>query len=422
MAAGAVTAGPTPQEKCEGGKNAAAGKYYACIANAEKAFVLVEDGDKYEAAIQKCKTNLNVSWDKLEAKAETKDATCPSINDELTLRDFLDSCQSAVATVVSGTGPLPNCATCTTDLTTCQSDKATCNGNYQTCSTGLTNCSNNLTTCTNALNSCAAGSAAVGDVLSGKTFSSLAGVNVAGTMPNVGVQNVTPGTSAVTISQGYHNGTGSVAGDPDLLATNIAQGIDIFGVVGALTPSQPLKTGQTTCWSDTGASVPCFGSKQDGEIQAGAARGFTNNGDGTITDNKTGLMWEVLSNDNLLGSLHDKDTVYTWGNAFAVKIAGLNGTSFAGHNDWRLPNRRELESLLNLGVFTPAAYIDLATACAAGCTVATCSCTQPTEYWTSTTYEPSKPLAWVINFNNGDVAAQDKNATSNAVRAVRGGL
>ena len=60
------------------------------------------------------------------------------------------------------------------------------------------------------------------------------------------------------------------------------------------------------------------------------------NGDGTITDTKTGLMWEKLSDD---GSIHDKDTAYTWANAFAVKVATLNGGGgFAGHTDWRVPN------------------------------------------------------------------------------------
>lgn len=55
---------------------------------------------------------------------------------------------------------------------------------------------------------------------------------------------------------------------------------------------------------------------------------FTDNGDGTITDNRTGLMWEKLSDD---GSIHDKDTTYTWHNA-GTKITALNGGGgFAGY-------------------------------------------------------------------------------------------
>src|SRR5262245_21387303 len=99
-------------------------------------------------------------------------------------------------------------------------------------------------------------------------------------------------------------------------------------------------TGQTKCWDSRGAVIACPGTGQDGDIRAGAALSYTDNVDGTITDNNTGLMWEKQSDD---GSIHDRDTTYSWANAFAVHIAGLNaGAGFAGHTDWRLPNIREL--------------------------------------------------------------------------------
>jgi hypothetical protein len=41
-------------------------------------------------------------------------------------------------------------------------------------------------------------------------------------------------------------------------------------------------------------------------------RAYVDNGDGTITDSKTGLMWEKLSDD---GSIHDWDATYTWADA-----------------------------------------------------------------------------------------------------------
>ncbi len=72
-------------------------------------------------------------------------------------------------------------------------------------------------------------------------------------------------------------------------------------------------TGQTTCYTSGGAVTPCAGTGQDGDVQAGATLSYTDNGDGTITDNNTGLMWEKKSDD---GSIHDKDTTYTWDNAF----------------------------------------------------------------------------------------------------------
>ena len=69
-----------------------------------------------------------------------------------------------------------------------------------------------------------------------------------------------------------------------------------------------LKTGQTLCYNSAGSVISCAGTGQDGELQKGVARSYTDNGDGTITDNTTGLIWEKLTDD---GTIHDKDNVYT---------------------------------------------------------------------------------------------------------------
>ncbi len=103
-------------------------------------------------------------------------------------------------------------------------------------------------------------------------------------------------------------------------------------------------TGQTTCWNSAGQVISCTGTGQDGDIQAVATLVYTGNGDGTITDNNTKLVWEKQSGG---GSIHDIDNVYTWADAFAVHVAGLNAANFAGHNDWRLPNVKELLSIID---------------------------------------------------------------------------
>jgi hypothetical protein len=53
-------------------------------------------------------------------------------------------------------------------------------------------------------------------------------------MPNVGAQSITPGPAAQTIGQGYHNGSGTVAGDADLVPGNIRRGVNLFGVTGTV--------------------------------------------------------------------------------------------------------------------------------------------------------------------------------------------
>ena len=75
------------------------------------------------------------------------------------------------------------------------------------------------------------GNAAAGDILDGK-IGWVGGQEVTGTMENVGQQNITPETADQDIQQGYHNGTGKVAGDTDLISENIKSGVSIFDVSG----------------------------------------------------------------------------------------------------------------------------------------------------------------------------------------------
>ncbi|MCX8045262.1 MAG: tail fiber protein [Anoxybacillus gonensis] len=89
------------------------------------------------------------------------------------------------------------------------------------------------------------GTAQPGDVLSGKTFTNDSGEQT-GTMPNRGAYNITPGTSNITIPAGYHNGSGVVYGDPDLIPSNIRQGVSIFGVTGTLIEGKRWASGVTT--------------------------------------------------------------------------------------------------------------------------------------------------------------------------------
>ncbi len=156
----------------------------------------------------------------------------------------------------------------------------------------------------------------------------------------------------------------------------------------------------------------------DGDIKAGVTLDYTDNGDGTITDNNTGLQWAKKSSD---GSIHDVDDTYTWEDAFAVYIAGLNTANFAGHNDWRLANAKELQSIVNYQNVGPAVSAAFDTGCAANCTVTTCSCTAASNYWSSTTSANEPAFAWVVNFNFGFVVARDKSHERH-VRAVRGSL
>ncbi|MBI5503419.1 MAG: DUF1566 domain-containing protein [Deltaproteobacteria bacterium] len=182
---------------------------------------------------------------------------------------------------------------------------------------------------------------------------------------------------------------------------------------------QVHETGQTICYNEGGTVIACPGTGQDGELQKGIANSFTDNGDGTVTDNLSGLMWEKLSDD---GSIHDWNTTYDWTTAVTTKMAALNSAVFAGHNDWRLPNRHELLTLANLGAVNPATFSAFNAACAPGCTVTTCSCTQwsYSYYWSSSTYHLGPPAAWLVYFSTGGTSTNGKTL-DNYVRAVRAG-
>jgi len=180
-------------------------------------------------------------------------------------------------------------------------------------------------------------------------------------------------------------------------------------------------TGQTTCWNSSGNVISCAGTGQDGELRRGAPLAYADNGNGTVTDLNTGLVWEKVSDD---GTVHDKDNTYTWANAFTGHVATLNATSFAGHTDWRLPNVRELQSIVNYQSSNPMVSSAFKTNCAPGCPATGCSCTASGNYWSSTSSVSSPSRAWFVSFRYGNVDAFSSSGSKSVaafVRAVRGG-
>ncbi|MBF0396994.1 MAG: DUF1566 domain-containing protein, partial [Desulfobacterales bacterium] len=110
----------------------------------------------------------------------------------------------------------------------------------------------------------------------------------------------------------------------------------------AWNPAPVEKTGQTTSYA----------SADDGAAQKGvtwANPRFTDNGNGTVTDNNTGLIW--LKNISCFGAMTWGQGVSSCNNLFSGSC-GLTDGSQAG--DWRLPNIKELESLIDYGRTNPA--------------------------------------------------------------------
>jgi len=174
----------------------------------------------------------------------------------------------------------------------------------------------------------------------------------------------------------------------------------VSGLAHAGTVNLP-RTGQTKCYDINGIEIPCAGTGQDGEIRAGVAwpePRFTANGDGTMTDNLTGLMW--TKDANLLGGYLN----------FYQVIDFCNNLDLGGYTDWRLPNVNELESLVNANEPNSATWLNTQ-----GFTNV-----QASNYWSSTTYAYYQGFAWFVGMWYGGVAGDPKSHLY-YVWPVRGG-
>ena len=183
-------------------------------------------------------------------------------------------------------------------------------------------------------------------------------------------------------------------------------------------PAQVGETGQVTCYDLVGAVIGCAGTGQNGDLQSGVAwpnPRFVDNGNGTVVDMLTGLIW--LKNANCFG-VRNWTTALADANTLASGACGLTDGTVAGQ--WRLPSRFELESLLDLEYYHPSLSNAAGTA-------------QWTEgdafsgvqtrifYWSSTSAANSPQHAWYLFLYEGDVNYNDKRSDY-YVWPVRGGL
>ncbi len=154
---------------------------------------------------------------------------------------------------------------------------------------------------------------------------------------------------------------------------------------------------------DFSTGIDNYSGKKSGSLYVRAVRSGESpisdnlviNGDGTVTDTETGLMWQQ---GNVSENMNWKDS-----------LAYCENLSFAGYDDWRMPTREELRSIAYYGNSGPAIKPYYFPA------------TNSSYYWSATTYVKSTGSVWHVNFTNGDAVLGGKTTSSYHVRAVRSG-
>ena len=219
-----------------------------------------------------------------------------------------------------------------------------------------------------------------------------------------------------------------VTKDSNLKGENIKKGVSIFGGDGTLVPGPVPKTGQTKKYQD----------HDDAHLQKGLkwpTPRFTvnkNNQDedvGTVTDNLTGLIWlknancakdpmswtnalKEVENLNKTGKMQNNDCKDT------SKLLEDSSITQRHQNDWRLPNVKELRSLIHYGFHDPALSNTAGTA--KWTEGEPFTGTLSSLYWSSSSHSNSTSNRWLVDLKFGGVHS-DVETFVGYVWPVRGG-
>jgi len=150
-----------------------------------------------------------------------------------------------------------------------------------------------------------------------------------------------------------------------------------------------LGSGQTTCYDTDGYPRSCVGTGEDGErYGVSFAHSWVDNGDGTVSDLNSGLMWQQSSNGSYV--------------AWQSALDYCNGLSLAGYSDWYLPTIGEIWQMYDYQAGTCYSVFS-------GCS----------DFWSSTSGPASPSYAYDLYTGYGYISYEDKTVAVSPARCVR---
>lgn len=167
----------------------------------------------------------------------------------------------------------------------------------------------------------------------------------------------------------------------------------------------------TRAWSvDFGAgfatTAPRSGTAAVRAVAGGGAGAvLVDHGDGTVSDMQHGLMWTRCALGQSGAGCAESAEKHGWSQAMDA-ARSRNAANWLGHADWRVPNAKELATLVDRAHAQPAIDATMFPG------------TAPAAHWTTTSYAPDAHAAWAVFFGSGDLLAYDKRAPAR-VRLVR---
>lgn len=123
---------------------------------------------------------------------------------------------------------------------------------------------------------------------------------------------------------------------------------------------------------------------------------FQDNLDGTVTDLKTKLIWkkctegQIWQSNNTCKYETDITPMFTWKEALEMANKVNYSGGFASATNWRIPNVKELSSIIENTCYAPAINLNVFPVSLAGI------------YWSATPYINANDYAWSVSFTYGE--------------------